>query len=116
MSTTPPIPLDPSADDSWRGVASEDTADISAEVGIRLQARSRRLMGSLLRPHRRLALLTSVVVIISELAFLAGPLIVAYGIDTAVPALAAGNGRPLILTALGYLGAGIVNALAKGTF
>src|SRR4051794_10088900 len=116
MTTTPAIPLDPSADDSWRGVASEDSTEISIDVGIRLQARSRRLLGSLLRPHRPLAVLTTVVVIISDLAFLVGPLIVAYGIDTAVPALAAGNGKPLVFTALGYLGAGVINALAKGVF
>ena len=116
MTTTPAIPLDPAADDSWRGVASEDSSEITVDVGIKLQARSRRLLGSLLRPHRAMALLTTVVVVISELAFLVGPLIVAYGIDTAVPALANGDGGPLTLTALAYLGAGVLNALTKAVF
>ncbi|SDO38058.1 ABC-type multidrug transport system, ATPase and permease component [Nakamurella panacisegetis] len=116
MMSTPAVPLDPNADNAWRGVAAEDSGDISVEVGIKLQARSRRLLGSLLRPHRRLTVLATVMVVISELAFLVGPLIVAYGIDTAVPALSAGNGAPLTFTAIAYLGAGVVNALAKATF
>ncbi len=116
MNTTPAVPLDPEADDVWRGVAAEDSVDISSDVGIKLQARSRRLLGSLLRPHRRLTILAIAMVVISELAFLAGPLIVAYGIDSAVPALTRGDGGPLTFTAIGYLGAGLVNALARGTF
>ncbi len=116
MTTTPAVPLDPHSDEVWRGVATEDHAEVTNAVGLKLQARSRRLLASLLRPHRRLGVLTIAVVVLSELAFLAGPLVVAYGIDTAVPALAKGNGAPLTFTAMAYLGAGIVNALAKATF
>ncbi len=116
MTTTPAGPLDPVTDDDWRGVASEDNADISVAVGIKLQARSRRLLRSLVRPYRLLAALTTLVVVISELAYLVGPLIVAYGIDTAVPALARGDGGPLTFTAISYLGAGMVNALSKMVF
>ena len=111
-----PIPPEPESDDSWRGVASEDTADISTAVGVKLQARSRRLLASLVRPHRRLALFAAVAVVVSEAAFLLGPLIVAYGIDTAVPALIRGDGAPLTFTALAYLGAGLINALARVVF
>ena len=114
-----PIPAEPAAletDDSWRGVASEDSTEISDAVGVKLQARSRRLLGSLIRPHRRRALFAAAAVVISELAFLVGPLIVAYGIDTAVPALMRGDGAPLTFTALAYLGAGLINALARVVF
>jgi ATP-binding cassette, subfamily B, bacterial len=114
--TTTPVLLDPEADDAWRGVASEDTAEVSEAVGIKLQARSRRLLGSLVRPHRWWALLAGVVVVISELAYLVGPLAVAYGIDAAVPALVGGDGGPLVLATLTYLGAGIVNAVGKAVF
>ena len=116
MTTTPAVPLDPQADDAWRGVAAEDNPDISVDVGVKLQARSRRLLASLARPYRRLTTLAVVVVVISELSFLVGPLIVAYGIDTAVPALSRGDGGPLTFTALAYLGAGVLNALARATF
>lgn len=110
------VPSDPENDDSWRGVATEDTTDISDAVGVKLQARSRRLLGSLVRPHRRRALFAAAAVVISELAFLVGPLIVAYGIDTAVPALIRGDGAPLTFTALAYLGAGVINSLARVVF
>ena len=74
MTATPtPVPLlDPEGDDAWRGVAAEDRTDISAGVGLRLQARSRRLLRSLVRPHRGTALLAGIVVVLSELAYLVG--------------------------------------------
>jgi ABC-type multidrug transport system fused ATPase/permease subunit len=115
-AATPLVDLDPEADDAWRGVAAEDVDDVSIGVGLKLQARSRRLLGSLIRPYRWWALLAAVVVVISELAYLVGPLAVAYGIDTAVPALTAGDGGPLVLATLGYLGAGVVNAAGKAVF
>ncbi len=119
--TSTPLPdleADPGWDEeaAWRGVATEDADEVSAVVGLRLAARSRRLLGSLIRPHRWWALLASVVVVISELAYLVGPLAVAYGIDTAVPALAAGDGWPLVLATLAYLAAGITNAVGKAIF
>jgi len=119
MTSTPATPLpdlDPDADDAWRGVASEDVEDVSVAVGLRLQARSRRLLGSLIRPYRWWALLAVVVVVVSELAYLVGPLAVAYGIDSAVPALIAGDGGPLVLATLAYLAAGAVNAAGKALF
>jgi len=119
MTSTPATPLpdlDPDADDAWRGVASEDVEDVSVAVVLRLQARSRRLLGSLIRPYRWWALLAVVVVVVSELAYLVGPLAVAYGIDSAVPALFAGDGGPLVLATLAYLAAGAVNAAGKALF
>ena len=66
--------------------------------------------------YRWWALLAGIVVVISELAYLVGPLAVAYGIDSAVPALARGDGGPLVLATLAYLGAGITNAAGKAVF
>ena len=114
--TTTPVILEPEADDAWRGVTAEDTEDISTAVGIKLQARSRRLLGSLVRPHRWWALLASAVVVISELAYLVGPLAVAYGIDTAVPAMIVGDNGPLVYATLAYLAAGLINAAGKAVF
>ena len=99
-ATTTPVVLEPEADDAWRGVATEDVDEVSTEVGVKLQARSRRLLRSLLRPHTRMLWLCALVVVLDQALFLSGPLVVAYGIDTAVPALVAGNGGPLVFTAL----------------
>ncbi|GGL88671.1 ABC transporter ATP-binding protein [Nakamurella endophytica] len=114
-------PVDTAPEDTWRGVATEELSEselsgLGSEVGARMRARSRRLLRSLLRPQRRRVVLAAVLVVVSELAFLAGPLIVAYAIDTAVPALARGDGRPLVLSTIGYLAAGVLNAVTKAGF
>lgn len=110
------MPHSPLANEEWRGVAAEDSDDVSAHAGARLAKRSRRLLISLARPHRYLVAAMVALVVVEQAAFLAGPLLVAYGIDTAVPALAAGDGFPLTATIAGYLGAGLLNAAAKAAF
>jgi ATP-binding cassette subfamily B protein len=100
---------------AWRGVASEDD-EVSVEVGGKLQARSRRLLGNLVRPHLRRMLLLVVITMIEQASYLAGPLVVAYGINTAIPALTRGDGGPLTFTAIIYLTAGVVNALTRASF
>ena len=77
MTSTPLPDLEPDADDAWRGVAAEDTEQVSMSVGLKLQGRSRRLLGSLIQPYRWWALLAGVVVVVSEMAYLVGPLSVA---------------------------------------
>jgi ATP-binding cassette, subfamily B, bacterial len=105
-----------SGDPDWRGVALEDVQDVDRAAGLHLQTRSRRLLSSLLRPHLRRLSVVALVVVLSEGAYLIGPLIVAYGIDTAVPALTRGDGGPLVLTTAGYLAAALVNAGMKALF
>jgi ATP-binding cassette, subfamily B, bacterial len=48
--TPGPSPL---ASAAWRGVAAEKTEEVSAGLAALLRERSRRLLGDLLRPHRR---------------------------------------------------------------
>lgn len=103
-------------DASWRGVAAEDTDDVTAHVGARLAKRSRTLLYSLARPHRGLVSAMFVLVVLEQVFFMAGPLIVAYGIDSAVPALMRGDSLPLTMTLAGYLVAGIGNAAVRATF
>ncbi|AZI57271.1 ABC transporter ATP-binding protein [Nakamurella antarctica] len=115
----PPDQAKPLLDDrSWRGVATEDTDsdDLTRTVGVRLQARSRKLLGMLLRPHRKLALVVLLVVIVEQVAALSGPLLIAYAIDTAVPALLSGNRAPLTFALLAYLAAGIASAATRALF
>lgn len=42
MTSTPLPDLAPDADDAWRGVAAEDTDDVSTGTGVRLRARDRK--------------------------------------------------------------------------
>ncbi|XCX48866.1 ABC transporter ATP-binding protein [Streptomyces phytohabitans] len=72
---------------------------------------SRALLGSLLRPHRRRVALAAVLLLVQQAAVQAGPLLVAYAIDRAVPAFRDDGDRgPLVAVAVGYL----VCALAAG--
>ena len=78
----------------WRGVATEDTDDLSTGAGILLRERSRRLLGALIRaaPRARCGGCWSRSSV-QNARRLAGPLLVGVGIDDGHPA-AAGRRRP----------------------
>ncbi|MFJ4685573.1 ABC transporter ATP-binding protein [Streptomyces sp. NPDC088789] len=72
-----------------------------------------RLLRSLLAPLKARVALTAVMLLLGQAAVQAGPLLVAYAIDRAVPALREdGNKGPLIAVGVGYL----VCAVAAGLF
>ncbi|MDX3524515.1 ABC transporter ATP-binding protein [Streptomyces scabiei] len=68
------------------------------------------LLRSLLSPMRTRVVVASVLLLLQQAAVQAGPLLVAYAIDSAVPALRDGRQGPLIAVAAGYLAC----ALAAG--
>jgi ATP-binding cassette subfamily B protein len=68
------------------------------------------LLRSLLAPMRTRVIVASVLLLLQQAAVQAGPLLVAYAIDSAVPALRDGRQGPLVAVAAGYL----VCALAAG--
>ncbi|MEV5887496.1 ABC transporter ATP-binding protein [Streptomyces sp. NPDC052020] len=61
------------------------------------------LLRSLLAPMRGRVAVTSLLLLLQQVAVQAGPLLVAYAIDHAVPALARGDRGPLIAVGAGYL-------------
>ena len=83
-------------DQAWRGVATEDSDELSTGAGLFLRARSRRLLGELLRPHRRSLWWLLATIVGQNAAWLAGPLLIGLGIDVAVPALIDGDAWPLV--------------------
>ncbi|RLK59670.1 ABC transporter ATP-binding protein [Actinokineospora cianjurensis] len=98
------------ADDQWRGVAAEDTEDIDRQVGLKLKRRSRALLGSLLRPHLRWAVLGLVMVVLENAARLAGPLLIAVVIDTGIPDLLRGDPTVMAWCVVGYAGCTVASA------
>jgi ATP-binding cassette subfamily B protein len=95
--------------DAWRGVAIEDDADRTAAESpdaaavMRLRSSSRRLLGSLLRPYRRLIALMIALLLLQNAAGMAGPYLVKLGIDRGIPPLAAsGNARVLVAVAIAF--------------
>jgi ATP-binding cassette subfamily B protein len=100
----------PVAEESWRGVAAEDVEELDRGVVIRLQERSRRLLGTLLRPHRVRVVLALGLVLGETVAALLGPVLIAVALDTAVPDAVHGRYLALIGCVVGYLACGLVSA------
>ncbi|RKN40856.1 ABC transporter ATP-binding protein [Streptomyces hoynatensis] len=75
---------------------------------------SRRLLGSLLLPHRARVALGALLLLTQQAAVQAGPLLVAYAIDSGVPALREDDRGPLIAVAVAYFlcaaGGGLLQA------
>jgi ATP-binding cassette subfamily B protein len=114
-TTEPTAQGEERGEEAWRGVAAEDV-DVDYATGVKLQARSRRLLGELVRPHTRAAILALVIVVAENLVTLAGPLLIAAAIDAGVPA--ALDGRPDILAWCvgGYVAVAISATLLRWSF
>ncbi|MGH3833965.1 MAG: ABC transporter ATP-binding protein, partial [Pseudonocardiaceae bacterium] len=61
---------------AWQGVAAEDLDTIDTTTGLRLAARSRRLLGSLLCPRLRRVSAALGLLVANQVALLAGPLLI----------------------------------------
>jgi len=86
--------------DAWRGVAAEKADEVTAGLAALLRERSRRLLGDLLRPHRRAVITTISLIVVESLAALAGPWLVGLAIDNALPPLLhAHDAAPLLAIA-----------------
>jgi ATP-binding cassette subfamily B protein len=93
------------------GVEGEEREDLNATESRQLRERSTRLLGSLLAPLRGKVAWTIVIVVISTAAQVAGPALIAIGIDVGLPALLNHkNWLPLGATVVVYLVAALVGA------
>ncbi len=88
----------------WRGVAAENRDDeIPDKVSLVLKERSRRLLGSLLRPHKKILIWLTVAVLIENAARLSVPWLVKDGIDRGIPPILDGEGSSTLMTIVGML-------------
>jgi ATP-binding cassette subfamily B protein len=76
----------------------------------------RALLRSLLHPHTRRAWLASVLLLVQQAAVQAGPLLVAYAIDQAIPQVRQGRHGALIAVAVGYFGCGLLSGVLQRSF
>ncbi|WP_345515834.1 ABC transporter transmembrane domain-containing protein, partial [Phytohabitans houttuyneae] len=110
----------PSNSSDWRGRAADQAADQTlAETGsvVRLRARSRVLLASLIRPHRRALALAVGLLLLQNAAGMAGPFLVMLGIDKGIPPLRdSGDPTVLIVIATAFLAAAIGEYLGKRGF
>ena len=103
--------------DSIRGTRGEDRSNYTREESRAIRRRSLRLLGSLLKPRKKLIVLTAVVVVLSAVLRAMGPSLIAYGIDEALPrAVAQGDWGPAIGISLAYLVVGGGGAALVGWY
>ena len=105
------------SEQTWRGVATEGEEVVSVEVTAMLRGRSRRLLASLLRPHKRAVWVAVGLLLLQNAAAMAGPYLVMVGIDRGIPPLdATGDASVLLVVTLGFLVAAVVEYLSKRSF
>ncbi|WP_296196655.1 ABC transporter ATP-binding protein [uncultured Microbacterium sp.] len=102
---------------SVQGTRGEERNDYTKAESRAIRRRSLRLLGSLLAPRRRLLVLTAIVLVVSTGLRVLGPAIIAYGINTALPAItSAGDGMPLLWATVLYIVSGVAGAALIGWF
>jgi ATP-binding cassette subfamily B protein len=70
--------------EQWRGVAADTDEEMPTSISIILRRRTRALLSSLLRPHRRSMVTVSVAIVIGTAASMAIPALVGIGIDSGI--------------------------------
>ncbi|MEV4170831.1 ABC transporter ATP-binding protein [Nonomuraea sp. NPDC049709] len=102
---------------SWLGVASEDQDELPDKVSVLLRARSRQLLGALLRPYRKKITLLILIIVVSNAAGLSIPFLVSVGIDEGIPPITRGSGAGVLITVVGViLAAAVTQALTRQAF
>ena len=114
--TQTPSTVPPTAGQAWRGIAAEDVEDVTASLASLLRLRGRRLLQDLLRPHRATVGLILLLIVIANLAALAGPWLVGIGIDR-IPRLARSHdAAPLAAVIAAFAVAVIAQAAATRSY
>jgi ATP-binding cassette subfamily B protein len=94
-----------------QGVQGEERENLTKDESRALRRRSLRLLGSLITPLRADVALTLGVVVVSTAARVAGPALIAFGIDAGLPALVDDQDwMPIGLVVVAYLITAIIGA------
>ena len=102
---------------TWQGIAAEDVDQVTSGLSALLRRRARRLLTGLLRPYRRQVAWTLVLIVLANMAALAGPWLVGLGIDEGIPPLIhGGDAVPLAAIAAAFFAAVAVQAVATRAF
>ena len=96
---------------SVTGVQGEERDDFTRDESRQIRDRSLRLLGSLLRPRRNRVIATMTVIVVSTALRVAGPALIAWGIQAGLPALVDDNDwMPLSLIVAAYVFSGVAGA------
>lgn len=102
---------------SVAGTTGEDRSDYTRDESRSIRQRSLRLLGSLVDPLRWRLVLALVVLVVSTALRVAGPALIAYGLNTALPqAMQDADWMPTIVIVAVYLLAGVGGAALIGWY
>ncbi len=101
---------------AWRGIAAEDADEITASLAALLRTRGRRLLQDLLRPHRTWCTGILLLIVIANVAALAGPWLVGIGIDRIPQLDHSHDAAPLIVVIVAFAVVVVVQAVATRTY
>jgi len=102
---------------SVTGVNGEERNDFTRAENKRLRARSARLAGELVRPVRWPIAGSGILIVLGTLCSVAGPALIALGIDQALPALTnSGDWTPVLLIAGAYAATGLLGGLFRSGY
>jgi ATP-binding cassette subfamily B protein len=105
------------AETAWRGVADVDRDELPAKASLVLREQSRRLLGELLRPHRKAIWILIAIVLVENAARLAVPYLVHLGIDYGIPPIVRGGSKTtLIVIVTAVLVSALTQAYARQVF
>ncbi len=99
------------------GTSGEDRSDYTRDESRAIRRRSLRLLGSLVTPVRRQLWLAGIVLVVSTALRVLGPALIAYGLNTALPAVIEDlNWMPTIRVVAVYLVTGTLGAALIGWY
>ncbi len=102
--------------EAWRGVASEHEDEISGKLGTLLRRRSRRLLASLLGPHRRLVVTIFLLIVAAQLAALVGPWLIGVGIDDIPQLTRSHDAGPISFVIIAFTVSVVVQAVTTRSY
>lgn len=102
--------------DQWRGVAADTDEEIPVAVSILLRRRTRALIGSLIRPHRRKMFTVSLAIIVGTTASMIIPALVGIGIDSGISDARRGDHSTIIEVFLGIVVCALTQAWLTRVF
>ena len=112
--SSPSAPTAPAQ--TWRGIAAEEIDELPKGLSLVLRRRSRKLLADLLRPHRRTVALIGLLIVVANLAALAGPWLVGIGVDKIPALIATKNMVPIIIVVAEFCVAIIAQASATSGY
>jgi ATP-binding cassette, subfamily B, bacterial len=102
--------------EEWRGVAADTDEEIPSAVSVLLRRRTRALLGSVIRPHRRQAIRMCAAIVVATAGSMAIPALVGAGIDTGLSHAQSGDDRTLVLIFLAIVVCAVVQAWLTRVF